>query len=609
MNMVESILSETESAIDRQWRDMEFCYEVMEQHREMEKFINECLIISSGNKKAINEMYILNEAALGDKFKAFFDKIKNFFKKIFDKLGASMTALFSEQKKYMEKYAYIITKCKWQVGDVSDIKDYFVGVPRIIDMIDSNIESGLFGQLKDNGLIGSETKEDPRSINLDNIQVPEKLEIPKVKKEIYEEFLKTPYWTDKNISTETDSNAEPDVDKTFRTYFDGSSDTITVSGDDIDSKFQAIINVTYAGQSYLNKLEKIVTTVNKKMDLISKNSEDELKKMEEDLRKKVKEYKPQQQGEQDSAEKTMTEEEFKKKIEEWKKDTNIYNNGKFKLNIDNKGENEYDSEDAIKQAYISAGYKIGDQAQQNKKKISVATLNGITKDSEGKYKYDGFESTVSRTDLWSKLKATNNYVLDGDESTIQNESYRYLVEAPSFSNGKSSSSDDSVKNKSAAQSLTGTGVNNNNNAAESNKKVSNTVVAKGSTTHTVTGSSATNDTINKKVDEYLAAFVHNRQVRVNALVQVSSSVTRAAFNSFKDANSNFWAIIKAHVQWYLSNPGAEKASENQTSRSRNLDLAGGLTVDKKEPTSSSSETQSQGSNPPAPPAGQNGPAQ
>ena len=413
--------------------------------------------------------------------------------------------------------------------------------------------------------------------------------------------MKTSYWTDKNVSTETDSNAEPDVDKTFRTYFDGSSDTITVSSDDIDSKFQAIINVTYAGQSYLNKLEKIVTTVNKKMDLISKNSEDELKKMEEDLRKKVKEYKPQQQGEQDNA-KTMTEEEFKKKIEEWKNNPDIYSNGKYKVNIDGK-EGEYSSPDEVKKAYIAAGYKIGNEgegASGNKPKITVAEIQALSKtaDNNTKYEMHGIK-TDRKAEMYDKLKSAG-YEIEGDRNTIT-ESYRYLVEAPSFSNGKSSSSDDSVKNKSAAQSLTGTGVNNNNNAAESNKKVSNTVVAKGSTTHTVTGSSATNDTINKKVDEYLAAFVHNRQVRVNALVQVSSSVTRAAFNSFKDANSNFWAIIKAHVQWYLSNPGAEKASENQTSRSRNLDLAGGLTIDKKEPTSS--ENQSQGSTPPAPAPG------
>ena len=192
MEMIDSILNETESSIDRQWRDMEFCYEVMEQHREMEKFVNECLIMASGNKKAINEMYILNEAAFGDKVKAFFEKIKNFFKKIFDKLGASMSALFSEQKKYMEKYAYIITKCKWKAGDISDMKDHFVGIPRIIDMVNTNIETALFGQLKENGYIegGSQQQQDVKTIDLKNIQPEEKKDIDEVKQDIFKNFIK-----------------------------------------------------------------------------------------------------------------------------------------------------------------------------------------------------------------------------------------------------------------------------------------------------------------------------------------------------------------------------------------------------------------------------------
>ena len=49
-----------------------------------------------------------------------------------------------------------------------------------------------------------------------------------------------------------------------------------------------IINVTYAGQAYINKLEKIVTTVDKKMDQISKAVEDELNKMKDTLRSQVK---------------------------------------------------------------------------------------------------------------------------------------------------------------------------------------------------------------------------------------------------------------------------------------------------------------------------------
>ena len=95
-----------------------------------------------------------------------------------------------------------------------------------------------------------------------------------------------------------------------------------------------------------------------------------------------------------------------------------------------------------------------------------------------------------------------------------------------------------------------------------------------------------NDETNKKIDAYLESVVHNKQANVNALIQITSSITKAAFGSFKGANSDFWSIIKAHVQWYLSNPGAEKESENQTTRPKNLDINAGMSVDTKNPTPS-----------------------
>ena len=95
-----------------------------------------------------------------------------------------------------------------------------------------------------------------------------------------------------------------------------------------------------------------------------------------------------------------------------------------------------------------------------------------------------------------------------------------------------------------------------------------------------------NDETNKKIDAYLESVVHNKQANVNALIQITSSITKAAFGSFKGANSDFWSIIKAHVQWYLSNPGAEKESENQTTRPKNLDINAGMSVDTKNPNPS-----------------------
>ena len=563
MEMINSILNETESSIDRQWRDMEFCYEVMEQHREMEKFVNECLIMASGNKKAINEMYILNEAAFGDKVKAFFEKIKNFFKKIFDKLGASMSALFSEQKKYMEKYAYIITKCKWKAGDISDMKDHFVGIPRIIDMVNTNIETALFGQLKENGYIegGSQQQQDVKTIDLKNIQPEEKKDIDEVKQDIFKNFIKSEYWKDKNITEENDSNANVNIDATFRTYFDGSSDTITLSGDEVDEKFQMIINVTYAGQAYINKLEKIVTTVDKKMDQISKAVEDELNKMKDTLRSQVK----NEPANNDKIKVTKGE------IEK------LTANGKGKFEYDG---NEFDSiNDVIN--YVKNNPDKFDYVEDNntKRKIKKSDImNSIkqeTKDGKTIYKYsiDGksFESDSSKDDIVNKVEATGKYEVLNENITISG-----------------SSKKDDIDNKSAANKYTGTGAEQTKDLSASTSKIGNMKVGSGSkTTFNINRDGATvNDETNKKIDAYLESVVHNKQANVNALIQITSSITKAAFGSFKGANSDFWSIIKAHVQWYLSNPGAEKESENQTTRPKNLDINAGMSVDTKNPTPS-----------------------
>ena len=83
------------------------------------------------------------------------------------------------------------------------------------------------------------------------------------------------------------------------------------------------------------------------------------------------------------------------------------------------------------------------------------------------------------------------------------------------------------------------------------------------------------------ITAYIDAVNHNMQAKVNAEIQITSAIARAAFGAFKSANSDFFKIIQAHVQWYLSNPGSEKATENQSTRPRNLNLNGDSQVDTK----------------------------
>ena len=56
-------------------------------------------------------------------------------------------------------------------------------------------------------------------------------------------------------------------------------------------------------------------------------------------------------------------------------------------------------------------------------------------------------------------------------------------------------------------------------------------------------------------------------------------------------------MIKAHVQWYLSNPGAEKLDENKATRTRVLNMNAGENVeklsDKTEETSENKPEQTQ----------------
>ena len=541
MEMIDSILNETESSIDRQWRDMEFCYEVMEQHREMEKFVNECLIMASGNKKAINEMYILNEGTVGDKIKGFFTKIKNFFKKIFDKLGASLNGVFMEQKKYIDKYAYIITKCKWMQGDVSDVKDRFKGLPRIVDAVD-NAETAIIGNNMDKFFKGEKagadfidinTFQSAESINAayNKEELKKKLETGATRDETYNNFIgEGSYWSkiqDFGSYKETDSNGNVDISATFMAWFDGSKDTVSWSGDEVDTNFQTVINTTYAGQSYLSKLEKIVTSVTKKMDEAARVMENYHKAQQDKVLQAVK----------GNATEQKPEEVEKNKKEEQK-------------------------------------------ASEEVDKAKKTTMPDIA-DSKSK------KTNTTMPDIAdSKSKKTNT-----TESVNINKKYSFPLNEINFGGGSnsSSSSDSTVKGP------TGAGVNQVNSASKANENINKAQVNNMKANHLNNTTGITNDNkseIEKKAQELLDVDIYNRQVKINESINISSTIVRKMFDSFKNTNTDFFKIIQAHVQWYLSNPGEEKKPENQTTRVRNLNMnAGGETVSKEQPAKTENKTE------------------
>lgn len=515
MDMIETILTETESSIDRQWRNMEFCYELMEQHREMEQYVNECLIKASGNKKAINEMYILNEAAFGDKIKAFFTRIKNFFKKIFDKLGASLSGLFSEQKKYVEKYSYIITKCKWQSGDINDVKDHFKGIARIVDAVEKS-DSSIFNTNSDKYFKDAIPDDSTHYIDMNrfataesiqNSEIPPEENIDEIRNKAFDEFVGSGYWKDLDDfanAKETDSNGNTNVEATFVTWFSGSKDTVSWSSDEVDRGFQTFINATYGGQAYLSKLEKILSTVTKKMDDASKNMEEYHKAQENKIMQAVK-------NTAGSNAANANNNTFK-----WDASKVQQQNGKYTLNY--KGKNyEGATADEVRTKMENDGIKM--------------------------------ESVVFEMNIDTK----------GSSGTTQ------------------------ADNSSAKQNLAGRTTQSTTKAGEQNNELSKKQASKISAQNmnNTDMSNASNDEKSKlteKAETILKKDIINRQTRINADVNISSAIARSIFSSFKTINQDSFTIIKTHVQWYLSNPGAEKKPENQSNQTRLLDMNAGNTV-------------------------------
>ena len=552
----EGISTEVDSYVSRQWRNMEFCATIMEQNREMERFVNESIIMASGNKKAINEMNTyLNESTFTDKIKNFFTKIRNFFKKIFSKIGAALSGLFMEQKKYIDKYSGIITKCKWHGGDISDIKNRTVGIPRIINAVD-NVDSAVIGTNLDKFFNGDPIQDDPKSFiskdifssaeNIEKAEIPNKLENGAQRDKIFEEFTgQGTYWGNlKDFASYkvTDSNGNVDINKTFAAWFDGSTDTVTWSEDYVENNFQTIINVSYAGKSYLARLQKIYNAVDKKMDEASKNMENYYKAQSDKFMQAVK---------------------------------GNSTNAKTATDADRKGE-------ADAAAAVEKAEKQGDAAAAEVTKTDDKT-NGT---SFEKFDPNSTASTTGTQTVELKPESAVSFAANFD---------MYLNEEPTFGNS-SSSSNSGPKGSVPA----GTGNTNNTSASNAANKI-NSMTAKTGTAQSInnTTGNVTND-LQTKAQQILDADVHNRQVRINESVNISTSIAKNMLDSFENTNKDFFNIIKHHVQWYLSNPGAEKLSENTTTRSRSLNIDAGSeqvkTVDEQQSgvSSSSGSTENSG---------------
>jgi hypothetical protein len=112
--------------------------------------------------------------------------------------------------------------------------------------------------------------------------------------------------------------------------------------------------------------------------------------------------------------------------------------------------------------------------------------------------------------------------------------------------------------------------------------------------HTAGVDDKNKDEVLKAANALLDTDIYNRQARVNADVQISSSIARSLYGSFQQLNKDFYWIIQKHVQWYLSNPGEETKTENQRAKVASLNMnAGDASVNTKDQVQTTSQAKAE----------------
>lgn len=279
----------------RVYDDMVFFHEMLEQEREMEEYVNEHIILASGNRKAINEMVALNEGKITEKIKGFFTKIKNFFQAIFRKLGERLNGWLMDVKKYMDKYAEIINKRKYIAGDVT-MKDHFKGYTRITNTInnpkftdintmvqDFNNKNTVKNTLFDNSLLQTLSTAD--AINKYTITEQDQNAGAVIMSSAVE-IISSHLGLDKDNEFTVVDNSDGTVNiyDTFGNYYNGSAEDVTFSVEQINTNFKYIINTAYAGPDILKKIQNIANTYATKLDDLAKSYEAAYNKIENALK-------------------------------------------------------------------------------------------------------------------------------------------------------------------------------------------------------------------------------------------------------------------------------------------------------------------------------------
>lgn len=133
---------------------MQFLAEEELQQAELNKYISECLYFSEGTN-VIAGLRSLNEA-ISDKISSAWDKVLDFLRRMWAKFVQNMSAAFSDQKDYLEKYKDIILSRPVKFGDSFTMFKLDQGVKNIVATPVPTIDAGKLDRIP----VKEEGKED-----------------------------------------------------------------------------------------------------------------------------------------------------------------------------------------------------------------------------------------------------------------------------------------------------------------------------------------------------------------------------------------------------------------------------------------------------------------
>lgn len=232
-----------------------FTENMINQQNEMERYINECIILSNPNrKKVFQEMSVFNEVVFGDKAKSLFSRLKTFFSKLFGKITESLSKIFAGNKEYLDKYKDIILGKTVKIsGKMKKFIGSGGGIERTRSLFKNAAKITVPIQASKYDEFIDRAKTDSKKTEGDDRNDAEK----EFKNEQYIEVL-----TDLNIpSSEVDPKTSDDISADLKSYYCGGDEIVEYTNTDFSTDvMKEIYKFLYSSDELTSGLAKFRDT-------------------------------------------------------------------------------------------------------------------------------------------------------------------------------------------------------------------------------------------------------------------------------------------------------------------------------------------------------------